>query len=364
MISGRTTEGASASDEVRMAKICGNEHRGTSACTRPAARRLLVALALGAAALALTPPFARAAGPSTTKPPAPERLWRSYPLDSAHAGRVRHAPQPAHPRPRPAPVAAHSTSGSSVAAWIAATLGALAVLVGAVFLAWRSARVRATLERAATRLRAAWLGSGRRVVQRTRAVATNLAVDTRGGTAPAPASVAPSIQQHPEPTKTPRVDKQATARSGVVQPLKTTRAKPKPDDERRREVSVLKAKREATVDRPKPAPAARAAVAPSAAKERATCEVDLWRGYVKSQFYAALRDGSGRESILLTSPTFRWSKAAPPPQTSPDVANAHAALIAQLKADGWVPTRRGTHWYALQLQRRRVPETAGAERTS
>ena len=238
------------------------------------------------------------------------------------------------------------------------------MLVAAVFLAWRSARMRATLERAATRLRAAWLGSRKRVVQRSHAVATNLAVDDRGGTAPAPASasVAPSIQQQPEPTKKPRVDKHATALSGVVQPLKTTRAKP--DDERRREVSVLKAKREANVDRPKPAPAPRAAVAPSAVKERATCEVDLWRGYVKSQFYAVLRDGSGRESILLTSPTFRWSKAAPPPPTSPHAANAHAALIAQLKADGWVPTRRGTHWYALQLQRRRVPETAGAERTS
>jgi len=364
MISGRTTEGASASDEVRMAKICGNEHRGTNACTPPPARRLLGVLAVGTIALALVPPVAQAAGASAGKPPAPERLWRSYPLDSAHAGRIRPASQPTPVRPRTAPVVAPSTSGSSAAGWIAAALGALAVLVATVFLIRRSARVHAAIERAATRARAAWLATRRLVFQRTRAVATNLATDVRGGTAPAvaAASVAPPINRQPHTAKEAPVDKNASARAGVVQPLKRKRAHP--DDERRREVDVLKAKREAKAQRPARAIADRPAVTPSQVKESATCEVDWWRGYVKSHFYARLGAGGDRESILLTSPSFRWSKAEPPPPTLRHVADAHAALIAQLKADGWVPTRRGTHWYALQLQRRRATRTAGAERTS
>ena len=156
--------------------------------------------------------------------------------------------------------------------------------------------------------------------------------------------------------------KPATTRPDVVQPMKTKR--PQRDDPRRREVNVLKAKREATAPRPTAVTAATPAAPPSAAPKSAICQIDWWRGYVKSQFYAWTWDGEGKESILLTSPPFRWSKSTPPPQTLPHVAEAHAALVAQLKAKGWVTTYRGRQWYALQLERRQAATTAGAERTS
>jgi hypothetical protein len=83
----------------------------------------------------------------------------------------------------------------------------------------------------------------------------------------------------------------------------------------------------------------------------ARSEIELWRGYVKSSFYAKLRTADGDESVIR-SPPFRWGKPEPPPKTVRQVARAHAALVAQLEDEGWFPTGRGDYWYSLELQRR------------
>jgi len=125
-----------------------------------------------------------------------------------------------------------------------------------------------------------------------------------------------------------------------------------------RDLTVLKAK---LADRPRESPPVRSDPRPMRVGG-SSVRIGWWRGYVKSQFDARLRRPAGEESVLLTSPPFRWSKPTPPPEDLPQVAHAHTALVAQLEQRGWVVTGRGEHWYALELERRSdSPRTAGAQ---
>ena len=143
----------------------------------------------------------------------------------------------------------------------------------------------------------------------------------------------------------------AAARTESVQTLKrklTTR-----DNPRRREVSVLKEKLAATRDnRPKKSPPRPTPIATVRTVAAAECRIDWWRGYVRSEFYAQQRTPDGKDAIVSTSPSFRWSKPSAPPATLQHVAEAHAALVADLEAGGWIVSGRGNEWYALKLKRR------------
>jgi hypothetical protein len=60
----------------------------------------------------------------------------------------------------------------------------------------------------------------------------------------------------------------------------------------------------------------------------------------------------GTESMVMSSPSFRWRKSTPPPQDFEAAAAAHGTVVAQLEADGWVGERTRGEWYALELRRR------------
>lgn len=82
-----------------------------------------------------------------------------------------------------------------------------------------------------------------------------------------------------------------------------------------------------------------------------TCEIRVFRGYVKSQFYAAVAASDGRSPYAAgTSPWFRWrDTAAPSPE--PDIVGARDQLLKVLAADGWVRVGQGAEWYSDRLER-------------
>jgi hypothetical protein len=84
------------------------------------------------------------------------------------------------------------------------------------------------------------------------------------------------------------------------------------------------------------------------------CEIDLCRGYVKSDFYALAARPGGERYVAARSPAFRWWRSEPPLEEGPG-AEAHARLVARLVADGWEPVGSGLVWYKTRLRRRRRP---------
>jgi hypothetical protein len=76
-----------------------------------------------------------------------------------------------------------------------------------------------------------------------------------------------------------------------------------------------------------------------------SCEIKLWRGYVKCQLYATLR---GSEEALAVSGYFRLRDQEAP---SPSAQHALNDLLADLEQAGWTVVSVGAIWYQQQLQR-------------
>jgi hypothetical protein len=76
-----------------------------------------------------------------------------------------------------------------------------------------------------------------------------------------------------------------------------------------------------------------------------SCEIRLWRGYVKCQLYATLR---GSEETLAVSRHFRLCDQEAP---SPSAQHALNDLLADLEQAGWTVVSDGAIWYQQQLQR-------------
>jgi hypothetical protein len=74
------------------------------------------------------------------------------------------------------------------------------------------------------------------------------------------------------------------------------------------------------------------------------CEIRVWHGYVKSQFFAL----NGGDGALASSPLFR--RAGDVPAQSPAVLAAHEELVRQLVESGWEPDGRGDCWYAHRFR--------------
>lgn len=83
-----------------------------------------------------------------------------------------------------------------------------------------------------------------------------------------------------------------------------------------------------------------------------TCEIVWWQGYVKSEFVAVPADGGDVVSERLRSPVFR-SKGNKPPLREGTAADAYAALVEILVAEGWEPGSRGRSWYSQTFSRPR-----------
>jgi hypothetical protein len=78
------------------------------------------------------------------------------------------------------------------------------------------------------------------------------------------------------------------------------------------------------------------------------CEIEWFRGYVKSQFLA-VADGPS-EAFVRESPWFSWRGTTPPPQDQP-IAAARDRLLQALLRDGWERSGVGEQWYSDRLQR-------------
>ena len=78
------------------------------------------------------------------------------------------------------------------------------------------------------------------------------------------------------------------------------------------------------------------------------CEIKLWRGYVKCQLYAALRDRPGEATGFAFSPVFRLPDEDTPTE---EATGALKTLIDHLEEDGWTVMSEGKHWYQLRLAR-------------
>jgi hypothetical protein len=370
--------------------------------------RLLLAAAVSATFAAS--PAALAAGGGSS--PSPQRLWRSYPLDSAHRGQLQPSRRTTAHDIASRGAAAHSNSGLSWVGWLGILIGVLVLITAAYALA-RHVSVRPIRDLAGR----AWNAIGRATAATAGAVASSTSRAWAGSTPVEPAHPRALPKEPPEPTELatartlreptrpetrplsgallgeatpaaaavgrasvplPRAEPTKTREETVLKrkqrtsdrAVETLKEKRPASSGRARDVGLLKEKLAEAAPRrtngdvaiPPAVPTAPAKRTPARAAGTRSCRIEWWRGYVKSEFQARLRRPDGSETVLLTSPAFRWSKATPPPMDLPHVAQAHAALVAELKAAGWSPTRRGAQWYALELQLRQVP--ARAERAT
>jgi hypothetical protein len=96
---------------------------------------------------------------------------------------------------------------------------------------------------------------------------------------------------------------------------------------------------------------AQAAPQPPTATAPSLCRIEWRRNEEESRFCAIARSPTGEESVLLSSPSFEWNEATPPPKDFAHAGSAYLALVSQLAADRWVATDLGKDWYALELKR-------------
>jgi hypothetical protein len=80
-----------------------------------------------------------------------------------------------------------------------------------------------------------------------------------------------------------------------------------------------------------------------------TCEIALWRGYVKSRFYVVGEPTLPENAEPLASPLFR-SRGEPTDEGA--AADAYKVLVSELLAEGWEPTERRRAWYSQRFVRR------------
>ena len=86
------------------------------------------------------------------------------------------------------------------------------------------------------------------------------------------------------------------------------------------------------------------------------CEIDWWRGYFKSHFFAKATTPGEADYVVRESPMFRWRGNGIPEATPASIA-AHKQLIESLQTEGWEddPGTAST-WYGQTFRRRRDPD--------
>lgn len=273
-------------------------------------RTAVCILALCGAAATL--PLAAAAAPQQ---PNPTPLWKQYPLDSSRSGRSPEPRPASKPRARSAP--AHSSGGHGLVFWFA--LGWGIVLLGA--LAWVLAFARIIRRRPA-----------RETAPAPAAPSASAAPSENGVTAALRDVIRASEERAaPKPTQASKLTRLASS-ADQVEKLKQKAVRPAAKDAGLREVSVLKAKLGVSLEQ--------------------ACHIEWSAGADESQFLAKVRKDDGSESVVASSPPFKWDEPTPPPTSLPRAVKAHAVLVHDLKQAGWKTIGRGEDWYSLELQRR------------
>lgn len=81
------------------------------------------------------------------------------------------------------------------------------------------------------------------------------------------------------------------------------------------------------------------------------CEIDVWRGYAKSRFYARLDvPDEDEEFAIAESPLFRF-RGNGAPERRDQIDAAHRALIESLLRAGWEPMDSAGPWYSTRFRR-------------
>lgn len=157
---------------------------------------------------------------------------------------------------------------------------------------------------------------------------------------PEPDPVAEVVEAVPEPEREPE----------AAPPVVEERAQPRPPTPAR--------KRARTTHRPvkRVTPPQRAAAhVPAPAEVEATeshsddvakvaCEIRVWRGYRKANFFACVFSDDGEPLAVAESPSFRSRGNGVPEKTAEAVA-AHEQLRVQLEAAGWQYAASGRTWF-------------------
>jgi hypothetical protein len=369
-----------------MNRTCGSAQVSSSALWKRGAAVAAVAVLVGIGGSATGVAESDAAGGAGS--PNPQALWRAYPLDPAQTDPSREpaAGKARTPSSRGAPAHANSrralrSGGHSFpTVWLAIGVTLLAALVGALLAFRRATTVPHWLRRAdssdvharegvtpeqepppparesaltATLIEAARNAGGNAAtshsaddVLKRKSVATNEdAVAKLKGKAriSSPSKVAGAPRDDAvlkaklarQPAKPPPL------RTALGRPAAEQRASsPRPANVAVRRPGEAEPRRDARAEAP------------------ASCRIGWWRGYISSEFHAKVQTTDG-EALISRSRPFPWRKGTPPPKGLQQAADAHATLVSELEAAGWVATGCGDDWYSLELQRRpQMPRSA------
>jgi hypothetical protein len=311
------------------------------------AAALVTIVALGGAAAAKKPRPAPANGNAPTK------LWNLYPLETG--GRLA----PSNPKPAkhaPAPTRRHvptpATTKGFPTVWVALIVAlCLLVLVLGVRVVQLSHGVPADRDRYEPRFRHSLAGLRRWFTTVLPHPASRSAVAVaRPRPAPEP-EVSTPAEDSPLARERPDVKERTAAALG--------RAIHRPEQRQARSSSLnppVPQRPAPKLQRQPPAPLEPSPPAPPAPTRTAprveSCEIVVWRGYVKSAFRAVAGGSQGARTIA-ESPMFR--ARGPTVEETPGAVAAHALLVDRLVAEGWKPRERGPEWFSRNFTRQPEP---------
>jgi hypothetical protein len=343
----------------------------------------------------LSEPSVAGAKAEPRKPPAPEKLWKAYPLNPSPSqperrSRPGNASVPQRSRPESLEQGDSWTLIASIAATVAALGLAFALAPAAFVRARRSHRLGAAAARLGARLRRAPQATLRlephlrhsRPALATANVVDDLLQAVAGGARAAKpmqshvhalaAGGASESSAHERPRDRAEVELLRAKRTGAdrngVDILKAKLKSEATTCETSGLKDKLRTRQESETVHPKrsaprpPQPPKRlqavSAGVPMAAAASGECEIALRHRNVTSLFYAAVASPDGTDRVVATSPEFRWGKSRPPPEDRSDVRRAHHGLVKQLEAAGWVPSGEGPEWFAFRFRQRRADGAA------
>jgi hypothetical protein len=292
----------------------------------------------------------------------PTLLWRTYPLKQRPA--TPHRPSP-RTRVAGSGQALESRPGGGnqalpkTLAW--GLLGAAIAAVGLLLLLLLRPALSIATGRTTVATRTGTGESVREPVRRRRRRPREPpAKPVPGGSEPDRENLLEALRPKPRPVRVPEVDKppqperreQAESPPVPLHALRQPEPQQEPDPGPTTRATALPAPAQLEPE-PKPHPEHRGAK-PEAAGERPqtvtaeSCEIELWRGYVKCRFYAASLDRPHAAAAFALSPFFRLPDEETPTEKA---AEALTTLVERLERDGWTVGSAGARWYQLRLNR-------------